>query len=72
MSAKVPITKFESVKHSIPCDISVNNMDGVLNAVLLKAYSQVDFRLKPLFFAIKKWAKSAGIIDPRNFRLASK
>ena len=53
------------------CDVSVDQTNNVHNAVLLKAYSQLDGRVKPLVIALKTWAKAAGILDARNLRLSS-
>lgn len=46
-------------------------MNNVFNTVLLKAYSDVDDRMKPLILALKKWGKGARVIDSKNNRLAS-
>ena len=72
-NATVPIIRFNYVckAEEIPCDISVNRRNNIFNAVLLKAYTQVDDRLQPLVLALKKWAKARGVVDSKNNRLAS-
>ena len=71
-AATVPIITFVDKVCNIPCDLSVNNDNNIHNAVLLNAYTQIDARLLPLYVAVKKWAKAAGIIDSKHNRLASK
>jgi len=72
-NANVPIIRFNYVceAEEIPCDISINRRNNIFNAVLLKAYAQVDDRLQPLVLALKTWAKARRVVDSKNNRLAS-
>eukprot|EP00794_Sanderia_malayensis_P000393 gene393-1027_t len=70
-NATVPIITFTHKRYHIPFDISVENNNGVFHAVLLRAYTEQDNRLKPLFMALKNWAKESAVLDPRNNKLSS-
>ncbi|KAK9729777.1 hypothetical protein K7432_000022 [Basidiobolus ranarum] len=59
--ARVPIVKFYDPHHHISCDITVNNILGVHNSQMIKAYLSIDDRVKKLIILIKHWAKRRGI-----------
>lgn len=71
ISAKVPIIKFHDSQNSIDCDININNHIGIRNTHLMKAYSDADWRVKPLVLAIKNWAKYHSINDASKQTLSS-
>ena len=71
--ANVPIITFEYELGycRFSCDVSIDRLNNVFNAVLLKAYTELDDRVQPLTIGLKKWAHAAKIIDPRNFKIGS-
>lgn len=42
---------------SLACDLNVNNHVAVKNTLLIKAYVEMDERVRPLAMIIKHWAK---------------
>lgn len=71
IQAKVPILRFVDKITGIECDININNIIGIRNTHLMKAYSKVDWRVAPLVMWIKHWAKSNGINDASQGTLSS-
>jgi len=69
--AKVPILKFYDRYGKIEVDMSCNNPTCVRNTNLLFAYSQLDWRVRPLVLAIKTWAKNKGINEAKNATMSS-
>ncbi|XP_078352226.1 poly(A) RNA polymerase GLD2-like, partial [Oculina patagonica] len=69
--AKVPILKFKDMISGCECDININNVVGVRNTHLLRAYCGVDYRVQPLVMLIKRWAKQHGINDASHGTLSS-
>jgi poly(A) RNA polymerase GLD2 len=49
----------------------LNNHIGIRNTHLLKAYSEMDWRVKPLILNIKRWAKFQGINDASQKTISS-
>ncbi|KAL0089732.1 hypothetical protein F4703DRAFT_1479676 [Phycomyces blakesleeanus] len=70
-NANVPICKFDVLPHRIHCDISVNNLMSSTNTRLLKAYSELDPRVRPFIYAIKEFVKRRNINDASNGSLSS-
>ncbi|KAI9025088.1 hypothetical protein CLU79DRAFT_834205 [Phycomyces nitens] len=70
-NANVPICKFDVLPYGIHCDISVNNLMGTNNTRLLKAYSEIDQRVKPFIYAIKNFVKHRDINDASAGSLSS-
>jgi hypothetical protein len=62
LHARVPLLK---ITHSSGAnvDLSVNNLNGVRNTVLLRTYVETDDRVRPLVLAVKRWAKAHGLAD---------
>lgn len=87
ISAKVPIlqVRFKAPYEKIVVDLNVNNSVTIYNSYLLHYYSSCNFlywfikltsflddpRIRPLFCAIKAWAKEEGINDARQSTLTS-
>lgn len=69
--AKVPIIKFHDNHNNIDCDINLNNHVGIRNTHLLKAYSDIDWRVKPLILIIKRWADFHDINDASQKTISS-
>ncbi|KAI9909100.1 hypothetical protein PsorP6_015264 [Peronosclerospora sorghi] len=53
-------------QYSSSCDLCVGGVNALLSTALLEFYGQVDPRVRPLFFAVKYWAKQRGINDSVN------
>ncbi|KAI8912593.1 hypothetical protein EDD86DRAFT_245480 [Gorgonomyces haynaldii] len=62
--ARVPIVKFYDPVESLNVDLNVGHSLGVHNSGLLKAYTELDPRVKPLIMLVKYWAKRKDINDP--------
>lgn len=71
VSARVPILKFKDTICECTCDLSVNNAMGIRNVHLLRAYSKIDKRVKPLVVVVKKWARARNINDASQGTLSS-
>ncbi|GFY60625.1 poly(A) RNA polymerase, mitochondrial [Trichonephila inaurata madagascariensis] len=61
LHARVPIIKFNHKIIGMDCDISVNNMPAVLMSEIIYFCGEIDPRVRPLLYAVKKWAKDANI-----------
>ncbi|GIY26307.1 poly(A) RNA polymerase, mitochondrial [Caerostris darwini] len=59
--ARVPIIKFGHRLIGLDCDISVNNMAAILMSEILYFCGEIDSRVRPLLYAVKKWAKESNI-----------
>ncbi|BFZ65401.1 hypothetical protein YB2330_006567 [Saitoella coloradoensis] len=55
--AKVPIVKVWDAELMVACDMNVNNTLALHNTKLVKAYVELDSRVRPLAMIIKYWAK---------------
>lgn len=55
----------------LDCDISLQNPLALANTRLLRAYSEIDPRVRELAFLIKHWAKSRHLNSPANGTLSS-
>jgi len=69
--AKVPILKFRDLISGCECDININNPVGIRNTHLLRTYSKLDPRVRPIVMAVKKWAGGRGINDASHGTLSS-
>uniref|UniRef100_I1QT39 RNA uridylyltransferase n=2 Tax=Oryza glaberrima TaxID=4538 RepID=I1QT39_ORYGL len=69
--ARVPIVKLMDPNTGLSCDICVNNLLAVVNTKLLRDYSQIDKRLRPLAFIVKHWAKSRCVNETYQGTLSS-
>lgn len=52
MRAAVPVVRFVESHTSIECDVSMENMDGVLKSELLGLFSSIDPRFRQLCFLV--------------------
>ncbi|KAF8795123.1 Poly(A) RNA polymerase like protein [Argiope bruennichi] len=43
------------------CDVSVNNMSAILMSEILYFCGEIDSRVRPLLYAVKRWAKEANV-----------
>lgn len=71
IAAKVPIIKFHDSVNNLDCDINLNNHIGIRNTHLLKCYTDMDWRVKPLVLGIKRWAKYHEINDASQQTISS-
>lgn len=67
----MPIIKFHDCYNHIDCDLNVNNHNGIRNTHLLKYYSEIDWRVRPLVLQIKHWAKFHNINDAAQQTISS-
>ncbi|XP_010509247.1 PREDICTED: protein HESO1-like [Camelina sativa] len=65
-NARVPIVKFLNVIHNIPCDISIDSLQGLLRSRFFFWISDVDQRFRYLVLLVKQWAKAHNINDAKS------
>jgi len=53
------------------CDVSINNRLPLNNTRLLRSYSELDDRVRPLVLLIKSWAKNYGVCGAHLGNLSS-
>ena len=61
--ARVPICKFHDPEYGFDCDINCGNKLGLHNSRLMKTYTMLDARIRPLCMLVKLWAKQRDIND---------
>ncbi|XP_060067206.1 uncharacterized protein LOC132547468 [Ylistrum balloti] len=71
IKAKVPILRFTDKISEVECDVNVNNIVGIRNTHLLRYYSQVDWRVRPMVLFAKKWARFHDINDASKATISS-
>lgn len=69
--AKVPILKFREKTSGLEFDLNINNTVGIRNTFLLRSYSHVERRVRPLILVVKKWARHHQINDASKGTLSS-
>ncbi|XP_050301196.1 poly(A) RNA polymerase, mitochondrial isoform X2 [Anthonomus grandis grandis] len=57
LQARVPIIKYHQQLTNVECDLSMANMSGVYMSDFLYLMGEIDPRVRPLIFTIRKWAK---------------
>jgi len=73
-TASIPIIKLEckyGFGKRVSCDLGINNITGVFNSELIKAYCNLDERVRPFLILIKEWAKKNEICDASKSTLSS-
>jgi hypothetical protein len=70
LHAKVPILKLRFAER-LDVDLSCKNQHAVLNTLLLRAYANIDRRVRELGIAVKLWAKAAGVCGAFQGHLSS-
>lgn len=68
-NARVPILKF--VNREISCDISIDNLKGLMKSKCLSWISEIDGRFRELVLLVKEWAKAHDINNPKTGSLNS-
>ncbi|KAI8912244.1 hypothetical protein DFJ77DRAFT_511760 [Powellomyces hirtus] len=61
--ARVPICKFYDPESKLHCDMNFGNVLGKHNSRLLRTYTQIDPRVRPLIMLVKHWAKNRDVND---------
>lgn len=57
LHARVPIIKFNNSYTGIECDLSLSNMSALYMSELLYLYGEIDRRVRPIIFTLRKWAQ---------------
>ncbi|KAJ8926100.1 hypothetical protein NQ315_009957 [Exocentrus adspersus] len=63
LQARIPIIKYHHQLTDVECDLSMTNMSGVYMSDFLYIMGELDDRVKPLIFTIRKWAKEVGLTN---------
>lgn len=67
-NARVPIFTFFDALSKTHCDISLIQPLGEMNSKLIKTYSQIDHRFRPLCFAVRQIVKRHNILSgPKGY-----
>lgn len=69
--ARVPIVKFRHTDTGVSVDVTVNNLLAVENTRLLRDYTRIDARLRPMVLLVKHWAKRRQLNDAFRGSLSS-
>ena len=70
-TARIPIVQFVDRISGAHCDLSFSNSLAVSNTLLLRTYSEIDPRIRPLAYIIKHWARTRHINSPADGTLSS-
>ncbi|KAL0848353.1 hypothetical protein Bca101_021600 [Brassica carinata] len=71
-NARVPIVKGLSRQHqNIPCDVSIDNVKGLLKSRFLLWIGGIDSRFHDLVLLVKEWAKAHDINNSKNGTFSS-
>lgn len=61
--ARVPVLKFWGTDDQVVCDISVNNLEGLSNTLLVREFCEKEPVLAPVLRLLKHWARCRGLGD---------
>lgn len=61
--ARVPIIKYNHEYLNLDVDLSMSNLTGLYMSELLYIYGEMDERVRPLTFCIRKWASSTKLTN---------
>ncbi|CAD7086738.1 unnamed protein product [Hermetia illucens] len=64
LQARVPIIKFHHEHLDLEVDLSMSNLTGVYMSELLYMFGQIDDRVRPLTFCLRRWAQTCGLTNP--------
>lgn len=64
LQARVPILKYHHEHLNLEVDLSMNNLSGFYMSELLYMFGEMDSRVRPLTFCVRKWAQSCGLTNP--------
>lgn len=71
LQARVPIIKYHHEHLDLEVDLSMSNLTGFYMSELLYMFGEVDPRVRPLTFSIRRWAQSCGLTNPSPGRWIS-
>ncbi|CAG9802006.1 unnamed protein product [Chironomus riparius] len=63
LNARVPIIKYNHECLDLDIDFSMSNMTGFYMSELLYLYGEIDERVRPLVFCLRKWASVVGLTN---------
>nr|CAI5827084.1 unnamed protein product [Callosobruchus analis] len=63
IQARIPIIKYQQKLTDVECDLSIGNMSGVCMSDFLYLMGEIDQRVRPLVFTVRKWAESVGLTN---------
>ncbi|KFB40257.1 AGAP003293-PA-like protein [Anopheles sinensis] len=63
LKARVPIVKYHHEHLDLEIDLTMNNTAGVYMSELLYLFGQLDERVRPLTFCVRRWAQSVGLTN---------
>ncbi|CAL5203141.1 unnamed protein product [Lathyrus oleraceus] len=64
--ARVPILKFKSARQGISCDVSINNLPGLMKSKFLLWINTIDVRFHDLVLVVKQWANAHKINNSKT------
>lgn len=64
LQARVPIIKYNHECLDLEVDLSMGNTTGLYMSELLYLFGEIDERVKPLTFCLRKWASATGLTNP--------
>lgn len=65
----VPIVKIWDAEFEIACDLNVNNLVALRNTEMVKAYMELDSRVRPLAMIVKYWTNRRVINEGQQHSL---
>ena len=63
-TARIPVVNFKDVLSGLDCDLTFHNPLALSNTGMLRAYSELDVRVRKMAYVIKYWAKARQINSP--------
>ncbi|XP_052866106.1 poly(A) RNA polymerase, mitochondrial [Anopheles cruzii] len=63
LKARVPIVKYHHEHLDLEIDLTMNNTAGVYMSELLYLFGELDDRVRPLTFAVRRWAQAVGLTN---------
>lgn len=71
LQARVPIIKYNHECLELEVDLSMGNLSGFYMSELLYLFGEIDERVRPLTFCVRKWASATNITNPSPGRWIS-
>eukprot|EP00099_Drosophila_melanogaster_P006513 NP_001259129.1 mitochondrial poly(A) polymerase, isoform C [Drosophila melanogaster] len=71
LQARVPIIKYHHEHLDLEVDLSMSNLTGFYMSELLYMFGEMDPRVRPLTFTIRRWAQTCGLTNPSPGRWIS-
>nr|XP_036676308.1 poly(A) RNA polymerase, mitochondrial [Drosophila suzukii] len=71
LQARVPIIKYHHEHLDLEVDLSMSNLTGFYMSELLYMFGEMDPRVRPLTFSIRRWAQTCGLTNPSPGRWIS-